>query len=269
MRQLGVSTTAWAINLAATAFGALIWFAGRRLPPPAKPATRALLAAASLATILLPFASQGMLGVHRWIPVAGLRLHASAIAAPLILLCVAAYAAQRIRTALAIGAAATIILALHPDAAQATSFAAACAVLLLQARTKQRNTALPGVALLLAIAATSFIRPDPLPPVPHVEGIFQVVASRGPGSAAMATIALLLLPLPFFVAWHRHRRPTALALGVYVGLTVLAPAWGTFPIPIMGYGASPILGYFLALTIGVGAGSPANNAGPREASGLR
>jgi hypothetical protein len=33
---------------------------------------------------------------------------------------------------------------------------------------------------------------------------------------------------------------------------VLAPAWGTFPVPVMGYGASPIVGYFLALVVGVG-----------------
>ena len=250
MRQLGVSTTTWSINLAATAFGLLIWSVGHRLQPPARRATLAFLAAAGIATILLPFASQGILGVHRWISVAGLRLHASAIAAPLIILCVAA--SRRISSAIAIGGIAAMILALQPDAAQSTSLAAACVVILLQARARQRHGALLGVALLLAISAASFVRHDPLPPVPHVEGIFKVVASWGPVSAAMATIALLLLPAPFFVAWHRHRRPTALALGLYVALIVLAPAWGTFPVPVMGYGASPILGYFIALAVGVG-----------------
>jgi hypothetical protein len=59
----------------------------------------------------------------------------------------------------------------------------------------------------------------------------------------MAIIALVLLLMPFFVAWLRHRQSTALAIGVYTTLTLLAPAWGTFPVPVMGYGASPILGY--------------------------
>ena len=68
----------------------------------------------------------------------------------------------------------------------------------------------------------------------------------------MATAALLLLPVPFFAAWLRHRRATALALGVYVAMTLLAPAWGTFPVPVMGYGAAPILGYFIALVAGLG-----------------
>jgi Cell cycle protein len=202
--------------------------------------------------ILLPFASEGVLGVHRWISVAGLRLHASAIAAPLLILCVAAAASQQIANALAVSAIGGVIVALQPDAAQATSFAAACAVVLICAGTKQPRRVLLSIILLSAIAAVSFVRRDPLAPVAHVEGIFNAVSSRGPGPAAMATVALLLLPLPFFIAWYRHRHSTALAVGVYIAMTVLAPAWGTFPVPVIGYGASPILGYFIALVVGVG-----------------
>lgn len=247
MRQLGVSTTAWAVNIAATILGLLIWTVGRRLPPPAGRGSRVLLTAATIAAILLPFASEGMLGVYRWVPVGGLRLHASAIVAPLIVLCVAAAAAHGIGGALAISTTCAIILALQPDAAQATSFAAAAAVVLVCTRRTQLHKVLLGVALLLAVSGASFIRPDPLPPVAHVEGIVGVVASRGAGWAAMALVALLLLPVPFFAEWYRHRNSTALALGVYVAATLLAPAWGTFPVPVMGSGASPILGYFIAL----------------------
>lgn len=249
MRQLGVGTRAWAINVAATAVGLLIWAIVRRLLPPERPATRAILTAASLLAILLPFAAKGMMGVHRWIPVAGLRLHAGAIVAPLILLCVAIAALRTFGGALAIAAAGVMILALQPDAAQATSLAAACAVVLMLAPAPQSSKWL-SVAVLSAVAAVSFLRYDPLPPVPHVEEIFGVVSSRGAGWAAMATIALLLLPLPFFATWYRHRRVMALAAGVYIAMTILAPAWGTFPVPVMGFGASPILGYFIALAVG-------------------
>ena len=208
------------------------------------------LAAATIVAILLPFASEGMLGVYRWVSVAGLRLHASAIVAPLIILCVAAAASHGIGGALAISTTCAIILALQPDAAQATSLAAAAAIVLVHARRTQMYKVLLSVALLLVISGASFLRHDPLPPVAHVEEIFGIVASRGAGPAAMATVALLLLPGPFFAAWYRHRHPLALALGVCVAATLLAPAWGTFPVPVMGYGASPILGYFIALAIG-------------------
>jgi len=252
MGELGVGTFAWSINIAATVLGLLIWAGARHLPPPTRGRTRAWLTAATIVAILLPFASQGVLGVYRWISIAGLRLHASAIVAPLIIACVAAAAAHGLGTAIAISAISAGILALQPDAAQATSVAAACAVILVHAGRKQPQTLLLGIALLLAASAASFMRPDPLAPVAHVEEIFGIVASRGPGPAAMATLALLLLPAPFFIAWHRHRQPVALALGVYVSMTVLAPAWGTFPVPVMGSGASPILGYFIALMAGTG-----------------
>lgn len=252
MRHLGVSTATWLINIAVTVFGLLIWTIGRHLPPPRGRATRAFLAAAGIVTILLPFASEGMAGVHRWVSVAGLRLHASAIAAPLIILCVAAAASHRIGSALAISATGAMILALQPDAAQTTSFAAACTVVFVLAGTRRARHILLGATLMLSISAGSFLRHDPLPPVAHVEGIFDAVAARGPWSAATAAVALLLLPVPFFVAWYRHRRSTALALGVYVSMTLTAPVWGTYPVPVMGYGASPILGYFIALVVGVG-----------------
>jgi len=62
-------------------------------------------------------------------------------------------------------------------------------------------------------------------------------------------MALPLLPLPFFIEFRRHHDAASLALGVYVALITLAPCWGTFPVPVMGYGVSPIVGYFLALAL--------------------
>lgn len=248
MRQLGVGTQAWAINLAATILGLLIWTAGRHLPPLTRRGTLAILTAVSLAAILLPFASDGVLGVYRWVSVAGLRLHASAIVTPLLILCVAVAATRTFSSALTISVTGAIILALQPDAAQAISFAAACAVVLIGAGPKTPRRIALSVILLGAASFVSFVRPDPLAPVAYVEEIVGIVASKGPGWAVMATVTLLLLPAPFLAAWYRHRRPVTLALGVYVVMTVLAPLWGTFPVPVMGYGASPILGYFLALT---------------------
>ena len=103
--------------------------------------------------------------------------------------------------------------------------------------------------LLLAAATLSLTQNDRLPPVPHVEGILTLVASTGIPWAVLGLASLLLLPLPFFASFARSRNHVALALGIYVAMTVLAPLWGTFPVPVMGYGASPILGYFIALAL--------------------
>ncbi len=252
MWRIGVSTMAWSTNVVATILGLLIWSFGRRLPPPTRRRTRACLTAACFAAILLPFASDGILGVYRWVRIAGLRLHASAIVGPLIILCVAATVPQGITAALAIGVTAATIVALQPDTAQTISLAAACGVVLTGTRVMQMRKMLRSLVLLGAISVISFFRHDPLRPVAHVEQIFGIVTSTGVGSSLLATVALLLLPAPFFAAWYWHRRPVTLALGVYIASTVLASAWGTFPVPVMGYGASPILGYFIALTVGLG-----------------
>jgi hypothetical protein len=250
MRDLGVSARLWGINIAATGLGVVIWMIVDRFPPLARRG-RTFVTALSIGAILLPFASPRIEGVYRWVAVAGLRLHAAAIVAPLLIACVAA--AHGIRSALMLSAASAIILALQPDAAQTTSFAAASACVLVLGPAREMHKLLSSLALLLLIACAAFIRRDPLPPVRHVEEIFGVLASRGPGWAAIGTVALLLLPLPFFAAWFRYRNRTALGLGVYVAMTLLAPAWGTFPVPVMGLGASPILGYFIALAVGFGA----------------
>jgi hypothetical protein len=58
---------------------------------------------------------------------------------------------------------------------------------------------------------------------------------------------MLLLPVPFFVARGQGDGRLGLALGTYVAVTILAPALGYFPVPVLGQGASPIIGYFVAI----------------------
>jgi hypothetical protein len=248
MKQLGVPTTIWLTNIAAAFAGVVLYCLARLIPPSLRLSTQLIILAAAVATILLPFIGPGMMGVHRWVSLGGFSLQSSAIVVPLIITAVAWIARQHSAVSIAGAVLTTIILALQPDAAQAFSFAIACSVLFALHARRQHYRAI-GVLLLLAAAATSFTRNDPLPAVPHVEGIFALVASRGALWAVFGIAALLLLPLPFIATFARAHDRVALALGVYVGMTILASFWGTFPVPVMGYGASPILGYFLALAL--------------------
>ena len=90
-------------------------------------------------------------------------------------------------------------------------------------------------------------RTDPPAPVPHVEGIVGLAMELGTGWGAAAGASLLLLPLPFFAARAQGDGRAGLAIGTYVAVTILAPALGNFPVPVLGHGASPIIGYFVAL----------------------
>jgi cell division protein FtsW (lipid II flippase) len=247
MKQLGVRTSVWSTNLAAAAIGLLVFVVIRSSVGPANRSRWYWTGAGSITAILLTLASHGLDGVHRWVYAGNLGLHASAIVAPLIIACVAT--APTRRAAIAIAVAAGLLLALQPDAAQASSFAAGCAVIfILDPRFGLRARAGVLVALI-ACAIVSIVRVDPLHPVRYVEGIFNVVSARGPAWALLASVTLLLLPVPFVLAWARRRQALSLALAVYVAMVTIAPAWGTFPVPIMGYGVSPILGYFIALAL--------------------
>jgi hypothetical protein len=235
------------VNIAAAVAGLLLLITIARIAGPTTRRTQFALAAAGIVMILLPFTASGADGVYRWLSLGPVGIHASSIAAPLIIASVAAMARTRLLAAVAVAALATTALALQPDAAQATSLAAACCTLLVFDSAPRQLAASVGVALLLGLALSSFVKPDPLPSVPHVEGVLSLLGVRGVEWRGIGTATLLLLPLPFFMMFRRGGDRTSLALGVYVALITLAPFWGTFPVPIMGYGVSPIIGYFLAL----------------------
>jgi cell division protein FtsW (lipid II flippase) len=225
------------------------------------------MTAVCMAAILSTFVSVGVDGVHRWILLGNFRLHASAVVAPVMIACVATAPSQYLMITAAIAPA--IALALQPDAAQASSFAAACGVVLFS-HLKQDPLKLAGGAIaLIACSILSILRLDPLKPVRHVEGIYDAVSSKGILWAVLATATLFLLSVPHFLAWTRRHQSLSMALGVYVAAVTIAPAWGTFPVPVMGYGVSPILGYYIALALLAISLPPGDAAGRRHGSSTR
>ena len=247
MRHLDVRRGAWSLNLAAGVVGVLLFATITYWPSRANRRAWYTTTIGSLAAILATFASRGLEGVHRWVSFGGFGLHVSAIVAPVLIASVATAPDRYL--AVAVAAAAALLLAVQPDAAQATSFAAACGVILVRDPRLGRRERIFGLVALLVCSVVALGREDPLRPVRHVEGIVEAVGARGPAWMLLAGLSLLLLPMPYFVTWARRRHDLAIALSVYVTLVTVAPMWGTFPVPIMGYGISPILGYFIALAL--------------------
>jgi hypothetical protein len=70
---------------------------------------------------------------------------------------------------------------------------------------------------------------------------------QGTGWGVAAVASLLLLPLPFLKPRGTGDGRLGLALGVYVLVTILALVAGRFPVPVLGQGASPIIGYLVAI----------------------
>jgi cell division protein FtsW (lipid II flippase) len=250
MRASGVPAALWGQNVAAWLVGTLlvagVW---RTRTSRVRVRSAVLMGVFTLGMLVATLLVPGMDGVHRWVPLGPVRLHAAALLLPLLLAVVERLARVRgwwISAVFALTAA--CVLVLQPDAAQATAFAAAAAILLLPGagRAAQRVIC---VLMLPVLAGVAWLRRDPLAPVPYVEKIVELAAGLGTGWAVAAVVSLLLLPAPFVLGGRGAARRLGLALGTYVAITVIAPFLGNFPVPVMGFGMSPILGYFAGMSV--------------------
>lgn len=205
--------------------------------PPRWAMLAALALAPSLAAIAILF-GPAIDGVHRWIGVGDLRLHAVMLAGP-------AFAVALARRRGALPALATALLAglvaWQPDFG---TLLALCATLAALAPTRRDTPMLLALLASLALLVLGWANPDTLAPVSHVEGVAQVLwRTQAPVAlAALAALALAIaLPLrsgapgTAFAAWHAG----------LVGASLIGP----YPTPLIGYGASAILGYGLGWII--------------------
>jgi hypothetical protein len=253
MHQKGVAPLIWGQNLAAwliaTAFCVLL---------PMKNLPRTLSLASGLVTMLLlflvlvtTFCFSGLDGVHRWLVFGPIRFHAGELLMPVLLIALASVREQGITSAWLFTFLVGVLLVLQPDGAQATAFIIPAAVLLMGRARAQTVSGWVGLSALCALIVAAWIRRDPLGSVPHVEGIVGLAADLGLIWAIVAVACLTLLPIPFLMFYFRQRghsaRDAALALAIYFTLSLVACLTGTFPVPLMGYGISPFVGYYMSI----------------------
>ena len=253
-----VSAGSWSRNLVTWLVGALIaaFFAMQK----SNGFLRGLVVAApvGLAATLL---NAGQEGVHRWIDVGPVHANLAAILLPGGIVALAALSAREWWPWL-VAALVGVLLVLQPDASQATAFGAGVVVILMRLPAP-RATRAACIAAVLAFVVTAWLRPDPLGPVAEVEGIIGL-AARWSQLAALLSVGLLtsvvLSPLLVGKVEDGPLRTASRALAAYFALSALTPLAGTFPVPLLGIGMSPIIGFWL------GCGSLVAVSG---ASGLR
>ncbi|MFP2931432.1 hypothetical protein ACLESO_40855 [Pyxidicoccus sp. 3LG] len=141
----------------------------------------------------------------------------------------------------------------QPDAGQATVLAAGAVAMLVGGAVLQSRGARVAVgAVLVILAGCAWLRVDPLAPVEHVERILLLAFSLGLPWAGAALVAgsLLLLPM-LLVARSPGAENAGLAMGLAlyfctaIGVTFI----GNFPVPVMGAGVGPVLGWYAALAV--------------------
>ena len=180
---------------------------------------------------------------HRWLAFFGFSLYIAPVVIPCFLLFWhRARAGSNLAT---IAAAFTGFgLFIQPDAAQLTAFAIASVPILGLAAGGHFVRIVPLATLLLA-AAVSWSFPDSLAPVTYVEGVF-VLAAKSSVWLLFSAILAVVLPIGS-LGWlaYRMRSSGILAVSLYFAvLYLLAPIQVT-PVPLLGFGAGPILGYFI------------------------
>jgi cell division protein FtsW (lipid II flippase) len=233
-------------NASAWVIGAVLAQLVARLPP-----TRLFRAVWLLApmALLIGLLGPGQSGVHRWISLGPLNWNVAFLALPAATVAIAAAARGPSRAAWWAALVMELGLCLQPDASQATAFAAAIVVALLMERPLGRVRLAVGLFFVLA-TGIAWTRPDPLKPLPEVEGILELACAVSWPMAILCVASLAAViasPLSALSKAFPDARSPAVALGVYFLACTLAPLFGAFPVPLIGIGMSPILGFWLGI----------------------
>lgn len=231
----GYGLGVWGRNLAALLIGFLLAFALRRIQP--RHLDRAALVLAPL-LLLGAFIHPGLSGVHRWVSLGPLTWNVAFLVLPATLLALSRTTAK---WAWPLTCIIALELCLQPDASQSAAFATAALYIAWRSSLAKRSRLIL-TGLLLATFATALTLPDPLQPVPEVEGIIALAYGLSPLAAFLCVAALLaacLVPLT--------NQPPAIALTLYLLICAIMPLFGAFPVPLVGMGMSPILGYCIGL----------------------
>jgi cell division protein FtsW (lipid II flippase) len=238
------SAGAWSLNLAAWGVGAVMALAVSRFASP--PFVRVVTFAAPVG-LLASLANPGQAGVHRWIDIGPVHANVAALLLPAFVVALAALVRDGSWAWLACAACA-VLLILQPDASQATAFAAAVLIVVVRLPVA-RAIRIGAVVLVSSGAVMAWLRPDPLAPVAEVEGVVGLAYALSPPIAVTAVVALGGAALaPMMVATGPERsaaRTAALALSAYFVFSALTPLFGAFPVPLVGIGVSPVIGFWM------------------------
>jgi hypothetical protein len=255
----GVPAGVWARNLGAWIIGGIVAVALARSAGPRALYVVALLAMLGLCASLF---SPGLEGVHRWFLLGPVRINAAMLVLPSLVIATAVMTARSSWGWLP-AILALIVLAVQPDASQASALALAVCVLA-ATRPKDRPWLRGAVAAAaVMVAGWTWTRPDPLQPVPEVEQIIQLAASHALILAAAGVLLLAALAAAPLLAVRGRGADgvAALALSGLLAGWVVAPALGAFPTPLIGVGPSPILGAWLGFGLLASLSRPPKTSG--------
>ena len=246
----GVGKSVWLIQLVAIGLSCLLALAGNRFFRLARASVPGVaIIVLTLAGVAAPLLHHRP-GPNRWASMGPLMLYMAPVLIPSFLVACSVCARKR-RSYAAIAFAATIGLSLllvaQPDASQALALLVGSTIAFTQARADRLKVAIT-LAFVSAATGWAFFRPDPLQPVPHVEGVFALALSHSlfAGVAVIASAVALVVGL--YLSSFRGSF-WLFAVSAYYGVLFACSIGGLTPAPLIGYGAGPLLGYGLMVAV--------------------
>ena len=180
-------------------------------------------------------------GVSRWVGGGPIQLNAAALVLPLG---IAVFTPGRRWLAIPCFLVMGGVIAHQPDVSQLVGFVSASVVLF--GFAFRMAGALAALLIGAGLIAYCVMQPDPLLPVPHVEGIFGLAFSQSAVLGYGLAVSLVVAVLSPLLLWRSaDLRWKALALSGYFAATAIAPLLGAYPVPLGGYGLSFVIGWVL------------------------
>lgn len=200
------------------------------------------LGSALLATALFGVSVEG---ASRWVRLGGSSIQPALMIVPVMVM---AFAGRNGTLATLGVIVAAFALALQPDRAMSGALAVGLGAV---AVARPDRSAVVSMTAALAGFATTLVRTDALPAVPYVDGILYTSFGVHPlaGAAVLGGVTSLIVPAVVGLFHNTAARGSYAAFGaVWLAVTVAA-ALGNYPTPLVGYGASAIIGYALSLAL--------------------
>ncbi|HEU4408014.1 MAG TPA: hypothetical protein VFS43_22320 [Polyangiaceae bacterium] len=219
----------------------------------------------ALGALALALSGEGAGGARRWALLGPLRVQTSLLFWPLFVVGLAALGERgRYGRALGLLAAALLLLAAQRDPATALPWALA-AWATLRAAGAPGRVGLGAIGVGAIGVGLSFASAVALAPLPHVEGVWGLLARQNPpGALAALACSAAIVAAPFAAA---RRSPDRFARGVACGLGALSaglflrPLVAAEPVPLLGYGGSGAIGVLLGLGLVAGLGGETRSRG--------
>lgn len=247
----GVGPAVWALQIVAVALAALIASAGRTYVGHRRSTPTSLLVLGlALAALVLPLLT-ALPSPQRWLLVGPARLYVAPVVLPAALLAWQALtrATGRRRTqAHAALVLAGLLLALQPDTSQVLALLAAVTTIAWRGEAPPRTLIPVWIGLALA-TAWALTRPDPLQPVPHVEGVIALAFAHSIAAGLLVAGGEIALVAGLWRAGPTTGTSALHGLAAYYATLFVCAHAGLTPAPLIGVGAGPWLGYGLFVAL--------------------